>query len=745
MGVRYVLEGSVLKSGEQIRVTAQLIDAIAGNHLWAEKYDRRMQDLFQLLDDITHKIVIALQVKLTRGEQVLQDSETKSLDAWSYFIKGSLLFENYKKADNTRAREYFEQALKIDPEYVSALLMLAYTHFIDVRLGFSDSPTDSIKDAVRIAQKVSKIDSNRAELHSLWSLIYLIKRRYDEAIEAGKKSIATEPNNAGTHILFAMTLLYGGEPEEAVASVRQAFRLSPYCPAWYYMTASIVFRQSGYFQEALEAAQKLYDRAQKGEFPLDYAHWMLAAVYAAMGQFKEARHHAAETMKLNPNFSIDRVRKAFPYKNLADLERHIKYLREAGLPEHPPLQLPDKPSIAVLPFKNISGDPEQEFMADGITESIIGAISRVSGLFVIASNSVFTYKGKAVKIQTVSRELGVQNILEGTVQKVETRLRVNAQLIDAITGRHLWSEKYDRDMGDIFAIQDNISKEILTALQVKLVEGEQARVWAKGTNNLDAYIAFMKAYEYFRSFTKSNMILTRKGMQEAIDLDPSYAAPYAIMGSAYLIDFWMNWGESRRISVEKAQAALQKARELAPFSDLPYACLGHLYLVQGRHDDAIEAGEKSIALNPNADLNMVLLAITFNYVRRYEEAITLFREAQRRNPDCPAWYIHNLANSYRWLGRWDEAIVEYKKALDKNPDHLAGLEAMAVMYAMADRLDEGRAIAAEVIERYPEYKNPNVLKKHIDSENQAPWKYKSDAETIIDALYKVYQIDKRTK
>ena len=390
--------------------------------------------------------------------------------------------------------------------------------------------------------------------------------------------------------------------------------------------------------------------------------------------------------------------------------------------------LPDKPSIAVLPFKDISGDSEQEFLADGITENIIGAISRASGLFVIASNSVFTYKGKAVKVQTVSEELGVQNILEGTVQKAGNHLRVNVQLIDAITGRHLWSEKYDRDMKNIFSVQDNISKEVLTALQVKLLEGEQARVWAKGTNNLDAYITFLKAYDIFRSFTKNNLILTREVCQEAITMDPSYAAPYTVIGSSHLVDVWMGWSESPRISIEKAQSAVQKAISLVPLSDLPYATLGQLFLMQGRYDDAVEMGEKSITLNPNGDLNMVLLGITFNYVRRYEEAITLFKEAQRRNPDCPAWYIHNLGNSYRGLGKWDEAIAEYQKALDRDPDHFPALMCMAGVYGMAGRLDEGRAVVAKILKINPRY-----------SESIANYRFKnkSDAEACLDGARKV--------
>ncbi len=396
--------------------------------------------------------------------------------------------------------------------------------------------------------------------------------------------------------------------------------------------------------------------------------------------------------------------------------------------------LPEKTSIAVLPFKNISGDSDQEFLADGITESIISAVSRVSGLFVIASNSVFTYKGKAVKIQTVSEELGVQNVLEGTVQRDGDRLRINAQLIDAIKGRHLWSERYDREMQDLFAVQDNISKEVLTALRVKLVEGEQARVWARGTNNLDAYLKFLQAYDHFKSFNKNSMILTRQVCDEAIALDPKYELPNSLVGTTHLIDLWFYWGESPRSSIENAEVALQKAVALNPLSDYAYANLGHLYLLQKRHDKSVKAGEKAIALNPNGDYNMILLGITFNYVQRYEEAIRLFREGQRRNPYCPAWYIHNMAYSYLGLGRYDEAIVEAKRALDREPNHFPAIVALASVYGNADRLDEGRTLATEILKIDPRFSLASV--------EQWPYKHKADAELVMDGLRKVGIPDK---
>ncbi len=403
--------------------------------------------------------------------------------------------------------------------------------------------------------------------------------------------------------------------------------------------------------------------------------------------------------------------------------------REVASKEKMAFPLPDKPSIAVLPFRNLSGEPEQEFLADGITESVIGAISRVSGLFVIASNSVFTYKGKPVKVQTVSEELGVRNILEGTVQRAGNRLRVNAQLIDATTGRHLWSERYDREMKDVFSVQDNISKEILTALRVKLLEGEQARVWARGTDNLDSYLKFLKAYDQFKSFNKNSMILTRKICEEAIALDPKYEPPFSLIGCSHLIDLWFGWGESPQVSMEKANSPLQKAVVLSPTSDFAYALLGHLYLMQERHDESVKAGDKAIALNPNGDMNMVLLGITFNYVRRYEEAITLFKEAQRRNPYCPAWYIHNAAYSYLGLGRLDEAIAESKRALEREPDHFPAMVALASVYGNYGRVDEGRAVAVKILKIDPRFSLVSVEKW--------PYKYKPDADVVMSGLRKV--------
>jgi TolB-like protein/class 3 adenylate cyclase len=239
-------------------------------------------------------------------------------------------------------------------------------------------------------------------------------------------------------------------------------------------------------------------------------------------------------------------------------------------------QLPDKPSIAVLPFNNLSGDPEQEYFSDGLTEEIISTLSRVPKLFVIARNSTFTYKGKPVKVQQVSEELGVRYVLEGSVRKSGEKIRITAQLIDAITGNHLWAERYDRNIDDIFVIQDEITKKIITAMQVKLTEGEEARVAAKGTNNLEAYLKYLQANELVNRLNIDSNALGKQLAEEAIALDPKYASAYYILSGAHVMDVWLGTSKSPKQSIGKAMKLSQKAIELDETFAVAHGLLGFL-------------------------------------------------------------------------------------------------------------------------------------------------------------------------
>ncbi|MBK5101818.1 MAG: adenylate/guanylate cyclase domain-containing protein, partial [Desulfobacteraceae bacterium] len=307
--------------------------------------------------------------------------------------------------------------------------------------------------------------------------------------------------------------------------------------------------------------------------------------------------------------------------------------------------LPDKPSIAVLPFVNISEDPNQEYLADGITENVITALSKVPEIFVIARNSVFTYKGKPVKIRQVSEELGVQYVLEGSVQQSNGRLRITAQLIDATAGHHLWANRFDRDLKDIFAVQDEVTLNILSALRVKFTHGEQARV-QETTDNLEAWSYVVEGVSHFESFTKDDNARAQELFERAVKVDPKYSYAWAMLGWTHWFDATYGYSESSSESFKKAVEIAQKAMELDDKQPDVHALMGGIYLIQRQYAHAIAEGERAIALAPNVACNKAILAQTMLFAGSFEEAITLVRSAMRLNPHYPSWYLQPLAMAY---------------------------------------------------------------------------------------------------
>jgi len=612
LGVRYVLEGSVQKAGDRLRVNAQLIDALKGHHLWADRYDRELKDLFKLQDEITLKVTTALSVKLL-GLMKNERIQTDNFEAWSLFTKGIRHFNRHTKEDNQKAIEYFEKALKLDSDYPLAWLFLAWTHLMDGEMGFSDSPGESIKRAVEIKQKTSDLWPE-ASRHSFTGEIYSIQKQYEKSISEKEKALALAPNSSREHISLAWTLKDGARPEEAIVYAKKAMRLEPHYPAWFLTTLISSYDQTGRYEEGLAACKQLLDRAAKGEYPLQWAHLGLAAGYARLDRMEEARSHAAELLKIVPKFSIKKYRASWRLSSLKDqkyVDSYTEMLRKAGLPDEPPLPLPDKPSIAVLPFKNLSSDPEQEFLSDGFTEDIITTLAKLPRMFVIARESSFTFKGKSVKIQEVGRDLGVGYVLEGSIQKLGDRVRISAKLIDAKNGHHLWAEKFDRDQQDIFKLRDDITKEIAIALQVKLTEGEWLPGWGGITNNFDAYINVRQSLEHFRRFTPDDNILSRQKAKEALKLDPNYSAATQMIAWTLLMDGLFGTSKTPDKSIEQAFELARKALNKGDDDSGAHYLLGYAYLQRGQFEKAVSELEIARELFPNsaeinAGLGMVL-------------------------------------------------------------------------------------------------------------------------------------------
>jgi adenylate cyclase len=391
--------------------------------------------------------------------------------------------------------------------------------------------------------------------------------------------------------------------------------------------------------------------------------------------------------------------------------------------------LPDKPSIAVLPFTNMSADPQQEFFSDGLTEDIITALSKVPKLFVIASNSTFTYKGKSVKVQQVGEELGVQYMVEGSVRRAEDRVRITVQLIDTLTGHHIWAEKYDRDVKDIFAVQDEITKKIITALQVKLTEGEQAGVYARGTDNLEAYLKVMEANWLYHQSTKDGVLKARQLAKEAITLDQNYAFAYKLLGSTYGIAVHLGLSKNPRETIKRAIELNRKAIEFDDSLAMAHTGLGYWSMYTRQYDTAIAEGKRALELEPNSADVIMGYATILTFAGEPEEAIPLFQEALRLNPKPPNTYRRFLGIALRDSGRYEEAIAQAKKAVEREPNDLIAWVLLAASYSLAGHEEEARTAANEILRLNPKFSVARY-------QRVSPQKDRAVAKYYCDALRK---------
>jgi adenylate cyclase len=376
----------------------------------------------------------------------------------------------------------------------------------------------------------------------------------------------------------------------------------------------------------------------------------------------------------------------------------------------------------------MSGDPEQEYFCDGITEEIITALSKLRGIFVIARNSSFIYKGKSVGILKIGRELGVRYVLEGSVRLDADKMRITAQLIDAKTDQHLWAERYDRELKDIFAIQDDITMKIITALSVMLSEGEQARIWEKKATNLDVYLKQLEARSLWAKGTRETRIRFGQVAQEILDMAPG-------SGNGYRALAWYYWSlaysenKSPRENIAKAFKLAQKALSLDDTDSLTHALLGSIYLAMRQYEKAIAAGERSVELDPNGAIVHGILGNTLSYAGRPDEAITYLKRGIRLNPFPEYWYFHNLGRCYGLKGEYKKALAEFKKAQQLAPGNFVSQLGITTMYSLLGRKEEALEAAKKVMEMNPYFS--------VDSSsNVLPYKNKADLEAILNAMRK---------
>jgi len=376
--------------------------------------------------------------------------------------------------------------------------------------------------------------------------------------------------------------------------------------------------------------------------------------------------------------------------------------------EKPTLTLPSIPSIAVLPFTNLSGDPSQEYFSDGLTDNLITKLSRLPGVFVIARNSSFSYKGKAINVQQVARELGVRTILQGSVLRAGDRLRINAQLADATNGASLWAQSFDRPVKDVFAMQDDIVRDIVTTIGLffKLDTLSHFRSFVprdKTTENIEAFDDELRSREHWWRFTKDDNEQARELDQKAFALDPNYAEAYAGAGWAYCMDAYLRWSQHPQADLERASKLAQKALAL---DDSNLSALGVLSFddsLQGRYDQAVKDAERVLDINPNDAQAYVWLAVGLNGEGKSQEAILAAQKAIRLDPSQQDFYVAQIGEAYLNMGRYHLAVPFLERYLRTYRNDWFAHIGLSIAYSELGRDSDARAQAAEVIRIIPHF------------------------------------------
>jgi adenylate cyclase len=417
-------------------------------------------------------------------------------------------------------------------------------------------------------------------------------------------------------------------------------------------------------------------------------------------------------------------------KNIARPVRAYLIRLDSGVPTMAAAPaLPEKPSIAVLPFHNMSGDSEQEYFADGITEDLITDLSKVSGLFVIARNSSFSYKGRSVKVQEIGRDLGVRFVLEGSIRKAGNRVRITAQLIDAVSGGHLWAERFDRELTDIFATEDEVVEKIVGALAVTLTHGEEKRLRQRGTGNVEAYECWLRAREFLSRGTRDSVAQARAMHRRAIEIDPNFAAPHAGLALAAISDYVSDWALDPAQALDEAETWARRAIELNDQDPVSHMALGNVLLWRRDHEGALAHFRRMIALDPNFAQGHTATGLALMYAGRPGDALEPIAIAMRLDPHYAPIVLHFLAQSNFSLGKYADAAAQLVERIARNPGTDSSRMLLAACYGHLGRFEDARTTWAELLKVNPGF-------SLMQRARVLPYKNADDFQRIVDGLAK---------
>jgi len=699
LNVDYIVEGSIRKSNDRVRITVQLIEAHNGNQVWGKRYDSIIGDIFDLEEELSRTIAATVTGRVNSDLQRIAITKNAThQQSYDLLLGGMFHCNKFTREDMVIARGKLERCLELDPENVRAHALLHLCHVINWMERWVKDYENSFKLAGEYIRKALKLDPEVGMVQMYYAEYMTFCRDYESANYHIEKALAMNPNDPDSLAFKAFNLNAIGEFESALEISKKCYQLDPYHP-W---VEWIIAEAQLYCDHPEESIQTILN----ANTTQSYLRALLVVAYFKIGDEANARLAMQQFQQINRDsmLSMPETRDEWttywsdnlPYRDTQMTEDMIEYLMEAGLCDRISDTTDDLPSIAVLPFENMSGDHEQEFFSDGITNDIISTLSRFRSLRVVARHSTLIYKARNTPIAEIAREQDVRYILDGSVRKSGNRVRVNAQLIDSRTGENCWVENYDQNLDDIFAVQDEITKNITVAMQVHLLAGESAREVSIGTNNLKAWESCFVAANLQDSYIRDNVIEARRLAMQALQLDPEYNWAWTVLGWTHWQEANCGWSLSIEDSLREASLAVEKSLTIDHESGEAWVLKGCIYLMNDDPVLAIDACEKAISMSPGNAEVQALMAYVLNYAGQIEKALPYHETSIRLCPICPNWFLMIGGFIYQHFGDINKAIETYQKAVDIEPESPLCRFYLMDSLVEADRLNDATRCAENI-------------------------------------------------
>ena len=589
--------------------------------------------------------------------------------------------------------------MEIDPDFTEAHAYLSTCHVSTYVFRWLELDV-GLEKALRAAEKAIDLDPESAVAYSRLGWVHSWLANFEISEECFLRAIELEPDLAEAYLYYGVLKVRWGDHERALELTGKGQELDPGLLSEFHLGMEYLFLRR--FDQAIENLEAARNRNPKQ----NWVRLHLAAAYIETGRTEDARAEVRASLETSPEITVALADEIFPYARAEDRELFLGGLRKAGLPESEagagePASA-DKPSIAVLPFDNLSVDAEQEYFSDGMAEDLITDLSKISGLAVAARNSSFSFKGQMPDVREVAEKLGVAYILEGSFRKMGERLRINAQLIDAADGNHIWAERYDGDMTEIFEFQDRIREEIVAALALKLTPADEARSERKQTTSVEAYDLYLRGRAEYYKYSPENLAQAEKHLQAAIEVDPDLAEAYAYL-SRCIVSRWIQFWPGRDETLDRAIETAERAVILDPESALGFCMLAWVQKFDRQYDQSKANFEKAISLDPNIPEVYATYALANSFWGDPEETLAVLGRALEIDTMGHPNADFLTGQCYFLMGRLDDAATIFTDVIAGRSGFMPARLHLAATYVEMDRTEDAKDVVNGALERVPNF------------------------------------------